>query len=234
MTAKLSDGGQMLSWVKLPVAWIRDYGLADFKWAKGGGGREAAALMVLAAIAHHAPDGVAKVSYDTLTEKLGISRALVSAGLNILVSRGIIERGSRQSTYVLANYTANANWAKLPAKALYGGGVLQCFKTFKLRSKVELDALKLYFLFAALRDNDLNAAQVGYDKIEAWTGVRREGIAAAISLLVVSNLIRVENAISTSASTSKGEAVTFNRYRLAHLDSYNHAGTSGRAAADLA
>lgn len=234
MTAKLSDGGQMLAWVKLPVAWIRDYGLADFRWAKGGGGRETAALMVLVAIAHHAPEGVAKVSYDMLTEKLGISRALVSAGLNILLTRGIIERGTRQSTYVLANYTANANWAKLPAKALYGGGALQCFKTFKLRSKVELDALKLYFLFAALRNNDLNAAQVSYDKIEAWTGVRREGIAAAISLLVVNSLVRVENAISPSASTSKGEAVTFNRYRLVHLDSYNHPGTAGRAADELA
>lgn len=229
MTIRLADGGQMLPWVKLPVSWIRDSGLSQFRWAKGGGGRETAALMVLAAVAHHAPEGTAKLSYDALTERLGISRAMVSAGLDILTARGIITRGSRQSVYVLNDYTENANWGKFPAKKLYSGGALQAFRNFTLRNKAELDALKLYFLFVAMRDNDLNAAQISYDKIVERTGVRRESIAAGLSLLVVNNLIRVENAISTSAQTSRGEAVVFNRYRLTYLDSYVHAGTAGRA-----
>jgi DNA-binding transcriptional regulator YhcF (GntR family) len=219
----------MLSWVKLPVQWIRDHSLTEFRWAKGKGSKETAALMVLTVIAHHAPEGTAKLSYDALTEKLGISRAMVAAGLSILVSRGIVSRGKKQSIYVLNDYTANANWGKLPAKAHYSGGLLQPFQSFKLRSKVELDALKLYFLFVAMRDNDLNSAQISYDKIVEWAGVRREAVLAAVSLLVVNNLVRVESAVSATARTSRGEAVAFNRYRLTHLDSYNHAGTTGRA-----
>ena len=39
MTARLADGGQMLSWVKLPVGWIRSHGLNEFRWGKGGGGK---------------------------------------------------------------------------------------------------------------------------------------------------------------------------------------------------
>jgi len=219
----------MLSWVKLPVQWIRDHGLKDFRWTDGKGGKETAALMVLTVIAHHAPEGTAKLSYDALTEKLGISRPMVAAGLRILVSRGIISRGDKQSIYVLNDYTAKANWGKLPAKAHYSGGLLQPFQSFKLRSRAELDALKLYLLFVAMRDNELNAAQISYEKIVEWTDVRREAVPAAVSLLVVNNLVRVENVVSATARTSRGEAVAFNRYRLTHLDSYKHAGTTGRA-----
>lgn len=112
---------------------------------------------------------------------------------------------------------------------MYSGGMVTGFQHFKLRQAAELNALKLYFLFAAMRDTASNGAQISYDKIVDRSGVRRDAIPAAISFLTVNGLIRVESVRSESARTSQGEAVNFHRYRLTQLGSYRHAGTAGHA-----
>ena len=221
----------MLPWTKLPIQWIFEDGLRAFRWSAGEGGKEVSALLVLAVLGHHATEGSVKLTYDDLGAKLGISRTMISAGLAILESRGIVERGDSRSTYFLVGGDQAGVWAKLPAKGMYVGGLVVGFRTFTLRNPAELNALKLYFLFAAMRDTDTNAAQISYDKIVDRTAIRREAIPSALSLLAANGLVRLESVLSESARTSRGEAVAFHRYRLAHLDSYHHAGTAGRAEA---
>lgn len=220
---------KMQQWVRLPSAWIEAGGLRAFRWKAEQGGREIAALLVLAVIAHHSEDGIAKLTYEEMSSKAGISRAMVSAALDILEERDVITRNvAGRGTFGLKNYNPMAGWAKLPAKGIYTGGVVQAFQHLTLRNKNELVALKLYFLFAAMRDNDTNYAHISYDKINERTGISRDTIRAGLSILAATGLVHVENA-PTSGSLAGGAQTMYNRYRLTHLDSYRHAGTSGRA-----
>ncbi|MEO7470248.1 MAG: helix-turn-helix domain-containing protein [Sphingobium limneticum] len=222
----------MQSWVKLPTAWILDDGLKAFRWEAQRGGPEVAALMLLAIIGHHAEatTGIAKISYDDMTDAAGISRALVSRALDVLIERELIARApGGRGTWGLVNYDPALGWAKLPARGLYGGATVRAFQNFTLRHRNELFAMKLYFLFAAFRDNVSNCASISYDRIVERTGVPRDGIKAAISTLIINGLLYVENSPSWDARAATGQSSPiYNRYRLTHLDSYRHAGTSGR------
>ena len=72
------------------------------------------------------------------------------------------------------------------------------FQTFKLRSRAELDALKLFFLFVGRRGSDTNAANISYDKIEQYTAIERGRIRTGISLLIENLMIQVEQQPSSS------------------------------------
>ncbi|MBB3879851.1 hypothetical protein [Sphingomonas pseudosanguinis] len=219
----------MPQWVRLPSKWIEAGGLRAFRWKAEEGGRETAALLILAVIAHHSVDGIAKLTYEEMSGKAGISRAMVSAALDILEQREVIVRKvAGRGTFGLIAYDPASGWAKLPVKGLYSGGVVQAFQHLTLRHKNELVALKLYFLFAAMRDNDSNYAHISYDKIIERTGVSRDAIRSGISILASLGLVHIENAPSIGSFSGVSQAM-YNRYRLTHLDSYKHAGTSGRA-----
>ena len=104
------------------------------------------------------------------------------------------------------------------------------FSEFKLRSEIELVALKLYFLFVARRTAATNLAVITYDKITAYTGVERDKIKPAPSLLASLSLVYVEHVKIRETNNPYGLA---NAYRLAGLDSYRHMGTTGRGLNDI-
>ena len=211
--------------VKLPVRWIDAGGLKAFKWQQGGSD-ETAALMLLAVLAHHmAPDdGSVKLTYDQLCQAASLSRAKVAGGLSIIEARGLIEKVSGQrSGYRLTDYSALGNWAKLPVRGLYAGDRVRAFAEFKLRSRVELDALKLYFLFAARRNNAMNMAPISYEKITEHCGVANDRIRPALNILAVNDLVHTERFTS-----SRAEGGVAHAYRLTHLDGNRHLGTIGR------
>jgi hypothetical protein len=210
---------------KLPSGWIEAHGLKKFKW-NNEGSDNLAALMLLAVIAHHIDpdDGIALLTYTALGEMASLSRAKVSAGLDILERRSLVERGpSGRSSYGLANYNREAGWAKLPARGLYHDGVVYPFTEFRLRRRAELDAMKLYFLFVARRSRQTNMAKISYYNIEEYAGVRRPRIRPALTVLGANGLSLVERIPSELT-----EAGVANAYRLTHLDPYVHMGTAGR------
>lgn len=152
-------------WVKLPNAWIEANGLRAFQWKSGQGAANTAALIALAVIAHHSDGdtGFARLTYDELAGRASLSRALVSAGLDILDDRGLIIRQPLgRSTYHLVGFNPASDWAKLPAAGLYQNEAVAAFAEFQKRKAVELDAMKLYFLFASRRSRDLNVALLTY------------------------------------------------------------------------
>jgi DNA-binding transcriptional ArsR family regulator len=218
---------RMRDWVRLPSMWIEDGGLQRFQWKRSemSGSDYAAALMVLAPIAHLADeDGLAMCTYDRLTVATGLSRAKVARGLLVLSDLGVIERqpGGR-STVQLTNFGGGHSWSKLPARNLYAGGRIVGFQHFTLRSMAELHALKLYYLFARRRSSQTNMAHLSYDKIEEYTFIERHRIKPAISVLLNAGLVHVER-----TESRLNERGTANAYRLAFLDSYLHFGTRGR------
>jgi DNA-binding IscR family transcriptional regulator len=211
--------------VKLPVRWIDAGGLKAFKWHQGGSD-ETAALMLLAVLAHHidAEDGTVQLTYDQLCHAASLSRAKVAGGLAILEARRLIERiAGRRSGYRLVDYNPLANWAKFPVRGLYRGDRVQAFTPIKLRARAEMDALKLYFLFAARRSNELNMAPISYEKITEHSGVANDYIRPALNILAVNDLVHTERFTSTRAEGGIAHA-----YRLTHLDGNRHLGTIGR------
>jgi len=215
-------------WVRFPSAWIAEQGLKDFKWAHGGPGADhLAALMTLIVIAHSIdPEtGVARATYDDLTNRACLSRPKISRALTLLQDRQLISRpaGAGRSVVGLAKYD-QVPWAKLPFRGMYEGGRIRAFDEFKLRKVIELDALKLFLLFAQRRDQSTNLANVSYDKIEEYTGIARVRIKHAISFLVSHLLIHVEQIPSRHAEFGVSHA-----YRLVGVDTHIHMGNRGRA-----
>jgi hypothetical protein len=215
-------------WVRLPSKWINDYGLQSLTWKNGGEGSDnIAALMALTVIAHQADDetGVSRVTYDQFCDTTGLSRAKISAGLDVLDRIEVVERepGEARSTFRLSNYNPAGGWAKLPAKSMYALGSIAAFKEFRLRRVAELDAIKLFFLFVAMRSNKANFALIGYDRIHLYTAIHRIRIKTAISFLASLSLVYVEHI--PSRKSPNGVA---NAYRIVGLSPYNHMGTRGR------
>ena len=212
-------------WVALPSRWIEDGGLKSFRWVDNGAANTAA-LMALIAVAHNIDRETAscRMTYDEICLATGISRASLSAGLSLLESRGIIRRwGNGRSTYQLLNFDMTAGWCKLPAKKLYIGNEIAAFREFRLRSKTELYALKLYLLFASRRDNEFNVARISYDKITEYTGTPRPAIKSAISFLASLSMIYVEHLPSNA-----NEYGISNAYRLNGISDRTHMGNVGR------
>jgi len=170
----------MLDWVRLPSAWIKDKRLRELSWKDDAGSNNTATLMVLAVIAHHTnPEtGTAFLTYDQLTQHTGLSRTKVARGLSVLAEMGLIDRNEGgRSACLLRDYTKDFGWSKLPARRLYNAdGEVQFFHDLHLRSRTELDALKLYFLFAERRSNASNLALISYDKIVEYTGIDRTAV----------------------------------------------------------
>lgn len=216
----------MKNWKKLPTRWIEDRGLVKLRWRAGEGSSNIAALMLLAVIGHNFEEDTfcSHVTYDTFAVATGLSRTKISHGLMVLEEQEIIDRlEDRQSTYQLIDFNPAAGWGKLPARSLYHNGMILAFHEFHLRKKVELDALKLYFAIIARRDNNSNLARMNYDTIETYTGIPRNRIKSAISLLAANSLIHVEHIASTISDFGVSNA-----YRLVHLDQRRHMGTTGK------
>ena len=213
-------------WVKLPTAWVEDGRLAELKWNRGDGSNNVSALMVLAVAAHHMrpENGVARLTYDELCEKTSLSRAKVADGLAVLQDMELLEREPEgRSTLKVANYDPAGGWAKFPAKGLYRNGVVAAFSEFRLRHPAELDALKLYYLFASRRDRQSNAAHITYEQISEYTDIPYQNIRRGLSILAANGLIHVEQV--QSAQSKYGIA---NAYRLPQIDPRRHRGTIGR------
>jgi DNA-binding transcriptional ArsR family regulator len=214
----------MKAWVQFPSGWIANGGLKPFRWEKEKGANNVAALMALMVIGHHAnEEGVAALTYDKLSLATHLSRTKISAGLDVLEEAKLIKReGLGRSRYEIADY-ASKPWGKLPAKGLYVQGGVAAFGDFHLRRRAELDALKLYFLTLARRNNETNIAHMSYDTITEYSGIERPRIKSAASFLAALGLIHVEHLPSEISNYGVS-----NGYRLAHLEPYAHMGTKGR------
>jgi hypothetical protein len=219
----------MREFVKMPSHWITDQTtpkLSQLKWGGQNNAGKVAALMLYIAIAHnvnpepnreYSETGFAKLSYSDFEKIVGLSRAKIADGLKILEELGIvaINKGEKTSVYQLVGYNPKQGWAKLPYRHLYHEGCIKVFNEFHLRKKTELNALKMYLLVAAFRNNDLNHTIISYEKINHYTGIPENDIRSAISSLVNLNLIQVDRAPSEVVKDAEGWTMkSKNIYRL--------------------
>lgn len=229
----------MKEWARMPSYWIREEDvllLRTMRWVDPDKANQIAGLMLYMVLVHHAsteptidkPEaGLCSLTYSELSEITGLSRAKVAGGLSVLINLNIISQigTGRNNIYKIAKFDAKSGWAKLPAKGLYSRDLksIPAFQRFHLRSKNELNALKLYLLVVALRNDKTNYAQVGYERINHYTGIHRNEIKSAASLLINLGLIQVD-----SGSSEINDHATSNMYRLCYLETYKHRGTTTR------
>lgn len=235
----------MKDWVRMPSFWLRDESvmpLAGLRWSGPHKSDRIAALMIYMVLVHHANDqptaqfpdvGWVTLTYTRLSDVTGLSRSKIAGGLKILEQMGCVEvcQLGRNNSYYVAEYGTHGGWAKLPARRLYTRDLqrIPAFHAFKLRSRVELDALKLYLIIIALRDNATNYAVVSYDRMCEYTGLARNHVKPALSLLVTQALVHVDQ-----GATEANQFSTKNMYRPRYLDPYRHRGTIGRMSEELA
>lgn len=188
-------------WHRLPSAPVLA-ALPQMKWNTAEGAKpaaETAALMLFVALNFMATTwtdekgrymAVAEGTYVDLGEATGLSRALISAGLQRLVTLGLIApEGSHQKRRYKINWPEEHRFFKLPCHAIVSGKVIKPFASFTMRSKHELHAMKLYLYFAAIRSNHAYFSMASYETIFERTGISERDIRKAISLLISTGLL---------------------------------------------
>lgn len=204
----------MPAWAKFPTGWIiQQRGLRDIVWKrhKSDG---TAALLVLTALSvkrnrdkkhkpHNGDGTIVVATYEDIQNLIALSRLKISNGLALLDKLEVIERLENRSHYRIVGLDVPGGWAKLPQELLMQQQErIFLFDSFYLRSKSELDALKIYCLMLAFRSNTTGYAHIGYEKIAEYTGVRPNDLRKAKSHLISLGLIHsdldFENAMDRS------------------------------------
>ncbi len=110
----------------------------------------------------------------------------------------------------LLSYTQIAELLDL-SRVMIARGIkkLEAVNQFSMRHRAHLNALKLYLLFIAFRNNNTNATKIAYETIGEYTGIANNDIHPAISVLIDLSLIDVDR------SPSHGEKV--NQPNLYHI-----------------
>jgi hypothetical protein len=114
---------------------------------------------------------------------------MVADGLRRLQLTGLVTpHGSPQRrSYLLTG--PHEKWFKLPCCSVGKDGVIRPFTTFRLRSKHELHALKLYLYLAAVRSNASAFTMASYETIHERSGIPERDIRRALALLISSGLL---------------------------------------------
>lgn len=206
-----------LLWAKMPTDWVRfDDGLTSFRSDELATSVAALKIYLMLCLqANRTPTpllkeaGMVHVSYADIMEWANLSRAVVAGGIDKLRSEALIEyeevRG--KNLYRVASYDVHKGWAKVPT-ALVSSGVI---KRISARSKVGLNALKLYVLFLAQRNSVSSYASIGYDKIMSYTNIRRNDILPAVSVLTEARLVTCDRELRGDGEFSHSQ------YFLHHL-----------------
>jgi DNA-binding transcriptional ArsR family regulator len=204
-----------LPWVPVPADGLVE-ALGRMSWQKpekGSAARDVAALMIYVVLLFlrkertatnprptgfssllsdstlQAAEQIADATYDDLEHATGLSRSLIQQGLSRLIELGRIRAsGSKQKRIYILTWPIG-RWFKLPCRAVIGKDGVKAFRTFSMRTKHELNALKLYLYLADVRDRAKPYAEVSYEKIYERIGIPERDIRRAINVLTASGLL---------------------------------------------
>lgn len=199
-------------WGQAPIWWIRDGLIKDLKWKTDDLGRGAAkisalkiylAIVALGDVKQHeitAVDGgvsiaeqyVARLTYSRLTEVAGLSRKLISEGLSVLKTLGLVhvEVMGRSQSYSLIGFKST-EWTKVPIRALWDKEkeIIKPLNKFSMRNKIELYALKMYFYLLSIRTNTSSSSCVSFETISKQTGIPERDIPRTYTYLSGVNML---------------------------------------------
>lgn len=208
----------------MPSSWIRGGVLKQLKWSNDEVGTPAAkvaALQLYYTIAMtlepvELPEGfgtggvhyVSSATFNRFRSLTGLSRASISAGLELLVQLALIKRyrEGKKCFYGISGYVpGGGGWCKVPVRKIVGPcGEVKPFHQFSLRKKVELYAMKFYLYICAVRDNNTEGTYTSFETINRMTGIPEKDIPSTYSFLIGIGLIsRVEKGDDNSIEPAK-------------------------------
>lgn len=204
-------------------------GLTMLQWSLHKGSATSALLILfaLAVISNKAQrkDGLRKdetvaATYPEIHAMVPLSRKLIADGLELLVMVKAINkvRDGRRNVFTLNGIEQNGHWCALPQAHLQDRQAhLRRLTHFvdQLRRPTSLHALKLYMLILHFRDRHTNFAAIGYEKIQSYTGLRRNDINTAKNLLISMELLRL---VRDDEHARRPSDPHHNRYAVCGLD----------------
>lgn len=195
------------AWAPIPTGWIQDKTILDgFPWKpseRSAGATAIAALQLWVVLATNAEgennddlksdepcSRECKITYTSIIAATGLSRKLISSGLQHLVERQMIsiDKCGRNSIYQVHGFQ-RGKWCKLPEKAIYMKDKIPAFHVFNRRSVCELHAMKLYLYYASIRVNSLQYVSRTLELIHEATGIPENGITRANAFLLNARLL---------------------------------------------
>lgn len=95
--------------------------------------------------------------------------------------------------YQLCQFDGSGNWSKLPCKELLTPDQkrIEAFYQLKLRSKIELYALKMFIYLCTVRDNKTPYASASFEKINEATSIPEKDIPRTHAFLSGIGLIAI-------------------------------------------
>lgn len=202
-------------WAKLPTWWIRELegisflnlsvaepGLKFFTVKEIG--VSIAVFKIYIALSMRADNystgdtpGLTELSISELEDMTGMSRAMIVKAINRLENLKLVSirrKKGQTNSYLLERYDETP-WAKIPKRRFndVGSSNGNTLAEFPMRGKVNLNALKLYLFLAASVDSKTGVACRTYETIERNTGIRRNDIRGAISVLINFHLVKVSH-----------------------------------------
>lgn len=207
-------------WIKLPLWWIHDGaperdewsaesflnvgptpGLKEFTQRNRGNSIAALKLYIALLVKTNnkstAPEyGESTLSITEIQKSTGLSREKIVSASRMLETYDLIEakrKNGAKNTYRIVGYERTP-WGKLPKSMfllMFDDG--DTLKQISTRSKVGLNALKLYLFLAASVDQKTGYANRTYDTITKNTGIIRNEIKRGLSLLINLKLIVIEH-----------------------------------------
>jgi hypothetical protein len=215
-------------WAMAPTSWIRDGRIKQFQWHADKATGTAALMVLYCCIQVARPcdpsesvlcggTHVVHLTYDDVQALSGLSRASIASAFALLEARGMVLPLPARSRYALPGLVLGMNWAKLPGRPLLSqGGTVGAFAKFSLRSRRELDALKLFYYYCSIRDRTTVYSLSAFETIHDAIAIREADIPAANSFLLACGLLaRIQQ--ETNAKTKHREA---NRYFLTGYSSF--------------
>lgn len=194
----------MKPWAKFPSKFVLDGKLKALLWTNDGVGKpshKVAALKLYVALSMKAekheffshyidayiPRYSAQVTYDELMELTALSRSSIASGIDVLVSLELldVDKDGRKNIYTFPDFDGSKDWCKIPCRALLSrdGKRIEAFHKLKLRSKIELYALKMFIYLCAVRDNHSHHASASFEKINSQTSIPEADIPRTHSYL---------------------------------------------------
>lgn len=192
----------LMSWIKFPATNIATGNfLREITWSRYRSSGIAALLIYIVLCLKKEdveddegnPLGVARVSYTQLEDMAGLSRSMVSKGIETLRQLNLVqvEKDGRENVYWIVGYNPHRGWAKMPCRVLLNkeGNQIPAFRLFNKRSKDELNALKIFLLMICIRHNHESFSMCSYEKIYEKSGIPEKEIRRAVAFLLNARLL---------------------------------------------
>lgn len=148
----------------------------------------------------HYSTGISNLTYSEIEDIAGLSRPMVSKGLQILQEMDLIQihKNGRRNSYQFKLDFLNFNaWAKTPTYILRNN-----LSDIPSKGIISLVALKIYLLLLSIRKKEVMEVSASYEYLTKNCSIQRKHIKKALVLLALCGFIDIAKTTATKSEYS--------------------------------